>query len=297
MKMPKITKEKAREQMLDLLILLVASAIGAYSTVSIMIPYGLTSGGLTGIVRIIQSQIDFSFSLMFYGGAGIILILVAIFLGFREVRKILLLTIMFPAALMLFEYLQLPFLPVHDMFSCRYLLRRIQWHLYRYDLLERVFLCRHRCLIKDPTKKLFPHISQSKILMGIDAVIIIASAFFFGINIALYALVTQVILSKTIDFVLYGFESKIVQMEIITQKADILVDFIMNDIGRGVSIHKVEGGYTRQTRDQLRLLCSPRESISVKRGIAKLDPDAFVTLMQVDSVWGFGKGFGDIKKD
>jgi uncharacterized membrane-anchored protein YitT (DUF2179 family) len=59
----------------------------------------------------------------------------------------------------------------------------------------------------------------------------------------------------------------------------------------------VEGGYTRQTRDQLRLLCSPRESISVKRGIAKIDPDAFVTLMQVDSVWGFGKGFGDIKKE
>ena len=48
--------------------------------------------------------------------------------------------------------------------------------------------------------------------------------------------------------------------------------------------------------DQLRLLCSPRESISVKRGIAKIDPEAFVTLMQVDSVWGFGKGFGDIKR-
>lgn len=297
MKTPKITKEKIKEQILDLLILLAASAIGAYSTVSIMIPYGLTSGGLTGVVRIIQSQIDFSFSLMFYGGAAIILILVAVFLGFREVRKILLLTIMFPAALMLFEYLQLPFLPVHDMFLAVIFCGvfngictgMIFWRGYSFagtDALSKIF-----------RKKLFPHISQSKILMAIDAVIIIASAFFFGINIALYALVTQVILSKTIDFVLYGFESKIVQMEIITQKADELLDFIMNDIGRGVSIHKVEGGFTRQTRDQLRLLCSPRESISVKRGIAKIDPDAFVTLMQVDSVWGFGKGFADIKKD
>jgi uncharacterized membrane-anchored protein YitT (DUF2179 family) len=297
MKMPKFTKEKIKEQSLDLLILLFASAIGAYSTVSIMIPYGLTSGGLTGIVRIIQSQIGFSFSLMFYGGAAIILILVAVFLGFREVRKILLLTIMFPAALMLFEYLQLPFLPVHDMFLAVIFCGvfngictgMIFWRGYSFagtDALSKIF-----------RKKLFPHISQNKILMAIDAVIIIASAFFFGINIALYALVTQVILSKTIDFVLYGFESKIVQMEIITQKADELLDFIMNDIGRGVSIHKVEGGFTRQTRDQLRLLCSPRESISVKRGIAKIDPDAFVTLMQVDSVWGFGKGFGDIKKD
>jgi uncharacterized membrane-anchored protein YitT (DUF2179 family) len=297
MKTPKITKEKIKEQILDLFILLAASAIGAYSTVSIMIPYGLTSGGLTGIVRIIQSQIDFSFSLMFYIGAAIILILVAIFLGFREVRKILLLTIMFPAALMFFEYLQLPFLPVHDMFLAVIFCGvfngictgMIFWRGYSFagtDALSKIL-----------RKKLFPHISQSKILMAIDAVIIIASAFFFGINIALYALVTQVILSKTIDFVLYGFESKIVQMEIITQKTDELVDFIMNDIGRGLSIHKVEGGFTRQTRDQLRLLCSPRESISVKRGIAKIDPEAFVTLMQVDSVWGFGKGFGDIKKD
>ncbi len=146
-------------------------------------------------------------------------------------------------------------------------------------------------------KKIFPHFSQSKILMAIDTIIIIGSAIVFGINIALYALITQIVISKTIDFVLYGFESKIVQMEIITEKSDDLLNFIMNDIGRGVSIHKVEGGFTRTTRSQLRLLCSPRESISVKRGIAKIDPEAFVTLIQVDSVWGFGKGFSDIKKD
>jgi uncharacterized membrane-anchored protein YitT (DUF2179 family) len=187
MKIPKIKKEKVREQILDFFILLAASAIGAYSTVSIMIPYGLTSGGLTGIVRIIQSQIDFSFSLMFYGGAGIILVLVAIFLGFREVRKILLLTIIFPATLMLFEYLQLPFLPVHDMFLAVIFCGvfngictgMIFWRGYSFagtDALSKIL-----------RKKFFPHISQSKILMAIDAVIIIASAFFFGINIALYA--------------------------------------------------------------------------------------------------------------
>jgi uncharacterized membrane-anchored protein YitT (DUF2179 family) len=297
MKKPMITKEKAKEQSLDILILLLASAIGSYATVSIMIPYGLTSGGLTGIVRIIQSQTDFNFSLMYYAGSAIILALVAIFLGFREVRKILLLTIMYPAVLMLFEYLQLPFVPVHDMFLAVVFCGvfngictgMIFWRGYSFAGTD--------ALAKILRKKMFPHLSQSRILMAIDAVIIIASAFFFGINIALYALVTQVVLSKTIDFVLYGFESKIVQMEIITNKPEELVNFIMNDIGRGVSIHKVEGGFTRQTRTQLRLLCSPRESITVKRGIAKIDPEAFVTLMQVDTVWGFGKGFGDIKKD
>lgn len=297
MKRPMITKVKLREFTLDFLILLMASAIGSYATVSIMIPYGLTSGGLTGIVRIMQTFLDINFSLMYYAGSAVILILVAVFLGFREVRKILMLTIMYPAVLMLFEYLNLPFLQHKDLLLAVVFCGvfngictgMIFWRGYSFagtDALSKIL-----------RKKIFPHLSQNKILMFIDAVIIIASALVFGLNIALYALITQVVLSKTIDFVLYGFESKIVQMEIITEKSDALLDFIMNDIGRGVSIHRVEGGFTRTTRDQLRLLCSPRESITVKRGIARIDPDAFVTLMQVDSVWGFGKGFSDINKE
>lgn len=290
-------KTRIKNFSVDLLLLIFASAIGAYSTVSVMIPYGLTSGGLTGIVRILQSNVNVSFSLMFYAGSALILILVALTLGFREVRKILLLSIIYPAVLMVFEAIKLPFLEDQDLFLavifcgvfngiCTGI---IFWRGYSFagtDAISKVI-----------RKKFLPHISQSKILMGVDAFIILASAFVFGINIALYALITQVVVSKTIDFVLYGFESKIVQMEIITTRTDELVEFIMKDIGRGVSIHKVEGGYTRATRDQLRLLCSPRESIIVKRGIAKIDPEAFVTLMQVDNVWGFGKGFGDIHKE
>ncbi len=118
MKRSKITKEKIREYALDLVVLVLASAIGSYATVSVMIPYGLTSGGLTGIVRILQAHVDFSFSLMYYAGSAVILILVAIFLGLREARKVLMLTILYPAVLMLFEYLNLPFLVHKDMFPC-----------------------------------------------------------------------------------------------------------------------------------------------------------------------------------
>ena len=290
-------RKKLRVFALDFLLLVLGCAIGAYSTVSIMIPYGLTSGGLTGIVRILQTYVDVSFSVMFYIGSGLILVLVALTLGFRDVRKILLLSILYPAVLMVFEAWQPPFLADQDLFLavifcgvfngiCTGI---IFWRGYSFagtDALSKII-----------RKKFLPHFSQSKILMGLDALIIIGSALVFGINIALYALITQVVVSKTIDFVLYGFESKIVQMEIITTKTDELVEFIMKDIGRGLSIQKVEGGYTRAPRDQLRLLCSPRESISVKRGIARIDPEAFVTLMQVDNVWGFGKGFSDIHKE
>ena len=45
------------------------------------------------------------------------------------------------------------------------------------------------------------------------------------------------------------------------------------------------------------VLCSPRESVLVRRFLAKNDPDAFVTLTRIDTVWGAGIGFKDIDKE
>ena len=49
---------------------------------------------------------------------------------------------------------------------------------------------------------------------------------------------------------------------------------------------------------QLILLCSPRESILIKKKLAEIDANAFVTVTKVETVWGgTGKGFSDIVKD
>lgn len=143
-------------------------------------------------------------------------------------------------------------------------------------------------------KKLLPHVSISKILLGVDACIIILSAVLFGRNIALYALITQVIVSKTVDFVMYGFENKVVQVEIITEKHDEIAGYILNDINRGVTNVTVTGEYTKTRKEKLITLCSPREGILIKQFVAKNDRNAFVTVIHVDTVWGNGAGFDDI---
>lgn len=60
----------------------------------------------------------------------------------------------------------------------------------------------------------------------------------------MYALITQVILTKTAEVVVYGFESKIVQLNIITDKHEELRKYIMEEMERGVSTMTVKGGYT-----------------------------------------------------
>jgi uncharacterized membrane-anchored protein YitT (DUF2179 family) len=145
--------------------------------------------------------------------------------------------------------------------------------------------------------KWMPHVSISKILLVIDAIIIMGSGVFFGRNIALYALVTQIIFSRVVDYVMYGFDSKVVQLEIITDKHDEAAEFILHEIGRGVSNVEITGAYTNTKRSKIITLCSPRESMLIKQFIAKEDKNAFVTVVRVETVWGSGVGFGDLLED
>ena len=60
---------------------------------------------------------------------------------------------------------------------------------------------------------------------------------------------------------------------------------------------EVTGEYTGEKRQKLILLCSPRESVMVKKHVASVDRNALVTVIHVDNVWGRGEGFGDIQKE
>ncbi|MCQ4636560.1 YitT family protein [Anaerovorax odorimutans] len=290
-------KERIKAAAADSFFLLIACCLGAFSTVGVMIPNGLTSGGLTGIVRIVQNFVPLDFSLLYYGGSIVILIVAVIFLGLREFRKILLLTIVFPAAIFVFEKLDLQLLEDKDILLAAVFcgvfsgvcVGLVFWRGYSFSGTE--------AIAKILKKKLFPHYSLSKILLAIDGVIIAASAFIFGRNIALYALITQVIISRMVDIVMYGFETKIVRLEIITSQKQAVSRYIIEDIRRGVSSMEITGEYTKNQYTQLSVMCSPRESILVKRKVAELDKKALVTVLPVETVWGTGEGFNDLEKD
>jgi len=226
-----------------------------------------------------------------------ILIFVAIALGIKEARKIFLLSILFPAFLFVFERVPVYLLEERDVLLAAIFSGVLVGVSSGIILWRGYAFCGTDAVAKVIHKKWLPTVSISQLLLIIDAVIIIGSAFLFGRNIALYALITQVILVRTIDFVLYGFESKIVQLEIITSKPEEVIEFIIEDVGRGVSESVITGAYTKKERTKLITLCSPRESILIKKFIAKRDKTAFVAVIQVNSVWGRGAGFDSIDEE
>jgi uncharacterized membrane-anchored protein YitT (DUF2179 family) len=292
-----IDKKSVKNVGVDMLFLIVGCSISAVSTIGILIPNGLTSGGITGMIRIIQGFVQVDFSIMYYAFAFTIFIICCILLGWKEGRKIIVMTILYPSILFIFEQFDFSLIEDKDLFLaaifcgilggiCSGLVFYRGYSFGGTDTIAKII-----------QKKVMPHVALSQILMVIDACVIIGSGFLYGRNIALYALVTQVIFSKTVDYVMYGFETKAVQVEIITNKHDEIADYILNKIVRGVSNVTVTGEYTKTPRQKIVTICSPRESMLIKKFVAKTDKDAFVTVILVDNVWGNGEGFGDISKE
>ncbi|MDO4545090.1 MAG: YitT family protein [Bacillota bacterium] len=291
------TKKAVKDFSLDFVILLIACCVSAFSIVGVLIPNGLTSGGITGIARIIQKFVEVDFSILYYGLSIIVVVLVAVFLGWKEVKKILLLSIMYPAVLFIFEQLNIELLEDKDI-----LLAAVFCGVFTGIYIGLVFWRGYAsagtdAIAKIVRKRMAPGMGLSKILLCIDAIIILGSALVYGRNIALYALITQVIITKTSEIIMYGFESKVVQLSIITMKYEEIRDYIIKDLNRGVSSVEIKGEYTDRCMRQLTLLCSPRESVQVKKQLASIDPHAFVTVTRVETVWGAGRGFSDIDKD
>ena len=291
-----ITKQMVKGFVADIIWIIIGSAVGAVAVVGIMEPNGLSSGGIIGVIRMLQQFVNLNFSVMYYIAAAIVLLIIFITLGFKAVSKAIIVALIYPTVAAVIEMFDFSILEEKDLILAAIFCGALQgisvgiisWRGYMFPGTDG--------LAKAVRKKALPHIPQNKIMSVMDAAVIIASAFVFDRNIALYALVTQVIISKTIDVVIYGMEAKFVQLEIITAKEAEVADYIINEMGRGATTTRVVGEYSKETYAETRLLCSTRESIDLRKALVNIDPKAFVTLHKIDSVWGQDKDFQDIKK-
>ena len=284
---------QARAQEIGLALL--AVIIGSLGTVGIMLPNGLTFGGITGIARIIQKLTGINYSLIYYVLAFIVLIIVGLFLGFKEIKKIALMSVSYPTVMMVLELKKVVLIKSDDLFLvavfCGVVLGISNGLTFKAgfssggtDSLAKVI--KYRWL---------PHLGINDITFAINALIVLASVFVFGLQIALYAVIIIFVSMRVGETVMYGFSDKIVELDIIPGDAEALADYIMNELGRGVSSIEVTGEYTGDKRKQLKILCSPRESFLIKRHLAKEDPKSFVSVISIKSVWGRGRGFSDIR--
>lgn len=276
--------------LLDIIIVTIGCILTAFSITSILKPNGLITGGITGVSIILEGFIHIKYTYIYYALSILVLTSAWMAMGKREALKIITLSIFFPLVLIILENFNYSFIENDLMLSCVYF--GIVYGLGVGLVLKRGFSFGGTDTIAKVLQyKLLNFITISQVLLGIDGVIIASSAVVYNKNVALYAIISQIITMKVIDSVMFGFTSKKVQIEVISTKHEEITNYILYSIRRGVSTYDIKGGFNKQSRLKLQTICSPKESMLIKRFISKVDPDAFINVVPIISVWGKGAGF------
>ena len=130
------------------------------------------------------------------------------------------------------------------------------------------------------------HIGKAVLL--VDFAISLFALFIFGLKIGLYSILGVIIKGFLIDAVIKGLHSS-KQVIIISSKPEEIRNFIINQLGRGVTIYKAIGGHTNSEKQVLNTIMGNKEAVRLHEYINQIDNKAFVVVDNVSEI--YGKGF------
>lgn len=139
----------------------------------------------------------------------------------------------------------------------------------------------------------FPAIRISYGLFAVDGTVIVASAFVFDQQAAMYALICVFLMNVIVDLVLEGPNSA-QSYFVISDHSEAIAQRVMAEMDRGVTAFPGKGMYSGT--DKLVLLCVVNrfESVALRRIVFSIDPSAFVIANKAHEV--FGEGFKEQHK-
>ena len=138
-------------------------------------------------------------------------------------------------------------------------------------------------------------ISIGDVIMIINIIIFSLAAWLISIETALYAMLTYLAASKTVDFLIEGIE-EYTSVNIISLKEEKIREMIVTKLGRGITVYKGERGFGKSGEKLYDLkiintIITRLEVSKIKHEIELIDPEAFVFMTSVKDMKG-----GMIKK-
>lgn len=127
------------------------------------------------------------------------------------------------------------------------------------------------------------------VIIMINATIFGAAAYFLSVETALYAMITYLAASRTLDFVIEGIE-EYTGVTIISARHHEIIEMIIHKMGRGVTVYSGKRGYGNHghvTNSDIVFIVITRLEISkLYTELEKIDPNAFVVMSSIKDTKG-----------
>lgn len=293
----------------DLAILLAGSVISAIAINVFYVPIRLTMGGVTGIATIVY-QISQPHVQLPLGLLIIILNIPILILGVRQISRTfawrsLIGTFVYSLVIDLTAPTMAPWFEVYinrplqngrpdPLLYC--LFGGVLYGLGLGLIFRSGFTTGGTDILAIVIKRRFKTLSTGQFLMILDAVIVLASAFFYrnapepGLLLAMYSFIAMYLTSKSIDILLEGFEYTRTAY-IISDQSQLIAERIMGELNRGVTSLSGRGMYTGKQKDVLLCVLSRKQIPDLKAIVEEIDETAFVIVVEAREV--LGEGFGN----
>lgn len=134
-------------------------------------------------------------------------------------------------------------------------------------------------------------LSASEITVFLNSLIMLFAAIFFGIEPAMYSILTYFTAIKMTDYVVDGFE-EYTALTIISKEDEKVKELIVKEFGKAISVYKGERGYLPETFDIkhpcdiIMTVVTRLEVHRIKEAIQQIDPKAFFYVQTIKEVRG-----------
>ena len=258
----------------------VGSVLCAVAINGILIPHRFVSGGLVGLALVI----NYLSSPLPVGWLYLVLNIPLFALGWRYVgRRFFFYSMAWVCILFLALTYTKVLLPVHDMLLSALLagiitgvgsgiILRSWGSAGGLDILSVILLKRFS-------------VRLGSTILTFNAVILVATAALFSLDMALYTLIYLYISATMVNLVVTGLSQR-KAVHIISPKWEKISQEIMEELQRGVTIIGGRGGYTGQEELILYTIITFRELPRLKQLVKVIDPDAFVVVSDTLEVMG-----------
>lgn len=136
--------------------------------------------------------------------------------------------------------------------------------------------------------KKFTNLNVGKALFCVDFIVVASTYAVFGIEIGLFSSLGLFIKAFLVDSIIENLNT-FKYFIIITDEAEKIQKYILNNLKRGVTISSAEGGYTKNGKQMLHTVCRRAQAVRLKGFVKETDPNAFIVITTSHEI--IGRGF------
>ena len=278
-------KKNWKKSMETLVCVLLGNAVLAFTVAAFLVPQGIIMGGATGIGLTIGHFIALDLSAIIFLVNIVLFVLGTIVLGKKFALTTLISTFVYPVFLSVMRSIPgITELTDNIMLAALYggallglgigLVVRVGASTGGTDILALVL---HKWF----------HIPLAVFVYIVDFTVLLCQALFSNSEQILYGILVLIVSTMALNRVMLMGQAQI-QLFIITEKYEEVKEKVLKEMDAGVTMVHIETGYGAKQQKGVLCVIPNRKLYSINQMVQMIDPQAFITITQINEVRGRG---------